>query len=182
MNSGEHIDELFSDFEDGEIEFNKPIISQWAESVLDFSSQYGSNNSISYSAINSKHVFCHSSKFSNQHSVLVCGKPSKYPNYGDYAESFACRNYGPHLVREFSPKDQSDIPFHDFIIVKYENYVLPQEIKIYETYNPGALVRIYAYCCVLKKWELLYERLPAPVEKKAREFCPPIKKINTPVR
>lgn len=46
-------------------------ISQFASRVLEFSSQYGSDNSISYTACN------------------ITGRPSKYPNYGDFPETFA---------------------------------------------------------------------------------------------
>lgn len=46
-------------------------ISQFASRVLEFSSQYGSDNSISYTACN------------------ITGRPSKFPNYGDFPETFA---------------------------------------------------------------------------------------------
>lgn len=153
--------------ESDRFEENDFEISQWANEVVDFSDSYGSDASISYSAIN------------------ICGRPSKFPVYGDFAECFSLRKYGPAIEadREISSKDQQDIvTFQDFIIVKYENYVLPKAIRIYETYNPGAVVRIFAYCCTVKKWKVLWQSIPAPVEKKSREFCPPIKKINLPTR
>lgn len=46
-------------------------IVQFAQRVLDFSSQYGSDYSISYTACN------------------ITGRPSKFPNYGDFPETFA---------------------------------------------------------------------------------------------
>lgn len=46
-------------------------IEQFAQRVLEFSSQYGSDYSISYTACN------------------ITGRPSKYPNYGDFPETFA---------------------------------------------------------------------------------------------
>lgn len=46
-------------------------ISQFAQRVLEFSSQYGSDHSISYTACN------------------ITGRPSKYPNYGDFPETYA---------------------------------------------------------------------------------------------
>lgn len=45
---------------------NETPISQFASRVLEFSTQYGSDNSISYTACN------------------ITGRPSKYPNYGKY--------------------------------------------------------------------------------------------------
>lgn len=51
-------------------------IEQFAHSVLDFSSQYGIDLSISYTAPN------------------ITGRPSKYPEYGDFPQTFAmvCKN------------------------------------------------------------------------------------------
>lgn len=46
-------------------------IEQFAQRVLEFSSQYGSDYSISYTACN------------------ITGRPSKFPNYGDFPETFA---------------------------------------------------------------------------------------------
>lgn len=139
-------------------------LSQWANEVVDFSCSYG--NSISYSAIN------------------ICGRPSKFPGYGDFAECFSMRRYGPssEAEREISSKDHELITFHDFIVIKFEHYVLPKSIKIYETYNPGSIVKIFAYCCTIKKWKLLWQAQPAPVEKKSREFRPQINKITLPTR
>jgi hypothetical protein len=50
---------------------------QYASEVLDFSSQYGSDNSISYTAHN------------------IVGVPTKFPEYGDFSQTFAMRDYGP---------------------------------------------------------------------------------------
>jgi F-box and leucine-rich repeat protein 4 len=162
MYSEDNSDESLSDEFEQEKDYD---ISQWVDSVIDFSCSYG--NSISYSAVN------------------ICGRPSKYPAYGDFAECFSMRRYGPtsEAEREISSKDQQDIiTFHDFIVIKYEHYVLPKAIKIYETYNPGSIVKIYAYCCTTKEWKILWQAQPAPVEKKAREFRPQINKIILPTR
>lgn len=167
MYSDDNSQELLSDeFEQYEEE-NDLEISQWANEIVDFSDSYGSDSSISYTAVN------------------ICGRPSKYPAYGDFAECFSMRRYGPvsETEREFSAKDLNGLEtFHEFIIIQYEHYVKPRAIKIYETYNPGTIFRIFAYCCTLRQWKLLYDSIPAPVEKKAREFCPSIRKINEPVR
>lgn len=47
------------------------VIEQYAQKVLDYSSQYGSGFSISYTAFN------------------ITGRPSKFPDYGDFPETFA---------------------------------------------------------------------------------------------
>lgn len=46
------------------------IIEQYVQDALDFSSQYGSDISISYTAYN------------------ISGRPSKYPDYGDFPQAF----------------------------------------------------------------------------------------------
>lgn len=45
-------------------------LKQYVTDVRSFSSQYGSEISISYTAYN------------------ICGKPSKYPAYGDFPQTF----------------------------------------------------------------------------------------------
>lgn len=51
---------------------NKDIIyKQFVQNVVDFSSQYGTDYSISYTAFN------------------ITGKPSKFPDYGDFPETYA---------------------------------------------------------------------------------------------
>lgn len=51
--------------------FSDVLIDQYAQDVVDFSSQYGSDYSISYTALN------------------ITGRPCKYPDYGDFPETFA---------------------------------------------------------------------------------------------
>ena len=46
------------------------MIEQFVQDALDFSSQYGSDISISYTAYN------------------ISGRPSKYPDYGDFPQAF----------------------------------------------------------------------------------------------
>lgn len=46
------------------------FVEQYVKDVCDFSSQYGSSNSISYTGYN------------------IAGKPSKFPDYGDYPQAF----------------------------------------------------------------------------------------------
>lgn len=65
--TADDIDELC----DNQNETKEVLIKQFAQRVLEFSSQYGSDFSISYTACN------------------ITGRPSKYPNYGDFPETFA---------------------------------------------------------------------------------------------
>uniref|UniRef100_A0A8D8FQ96 F-box/LRR-repeat protein 4 n=1 Tax=Culex pipiens TaxID=7175 RepID=A0A8D8FQ96_CULPI len=147
-------------------------INQYAQDVVDFSTQYGSDTSISYTAYN------------------VTGKPSKYPDYGDFPETFAFRTYGtwwkqaPSVCGEFGDEQPA---VDDYILVRFEEPVLPEQIKVFETYNPGAIVRIWAYTQA-EQWFLLWdvesgnENLP-PVERNhARIFCPPLNPAPSPTR
>ncbi|XP_036320020.1 F-box/LRR-repeat protein 4-like, partial [Rhagoletis pomonella] len=149
-------------------------LDQFAQDVADFSSQYGSDYSISYTAPN------------------ITGRPRKFPEYGDFPETYAMRTYGewwkkaPSYVQEIQPQNFSKIPAQDFIVLYFEEYVLPEDIVVYETFNPGALIRIWAYT-ITKSWFCLWETdelyKPQPHSiNKARRFSPPLKKINLPTR
>lgn len=63
----------------------------------------------------------------------------------------------------------------------FESAVYPWQIFIYETYNPGAVVRIW---CGIdnSKWKLLWESPPKIVPPNSRSFCPVINTINHPTK
>ncbi|XP_037823105.1 LOW QUALITY PROTEIN: F-box/LRR-repeat protein 4-like [Lucilia sericata] len=149
-------------------------MEQYAHSVLDFSSQYGIDLSISYTAPN------------------ITGRPSKYPEYGDFPQTFAMRTYGdwwdrsPSRLREISPQNLPKVPAEDFIVLYFEDYVIPDEIAIFETFNPGAVIRIWAYT-IAKTWICLWEdndfyTRPPYVANRARRFAPPLKRIQLPTK
>lgn len=75
------------------------------------------------------------------------------------------------------PQDVGPIVSEDFIIVKYEQPVMATGIKIYETYNPGAVVRIWGGN-TNKSWHLLWEGPPEICEQSSRQFMPPIRVIR----
>ncbi|XP_055585725.1 F-box/LRR-repeat protein 4 [Uranotaenia lowii] len=150
------------------------IINQYAQDVIDFSSQYGSDTSISYTAYN------------------VTGKPSKYPDYGDFPESFAFRTYGPWWKRAPSSRtefhQQDYYPIDDYLVVRFEEPVVPESIKVFETYNPGAIVRLWAYT-LEGSWFCLWDQAQEspdenqPLEtNKARVFLPKLNPAPGPTR
>ncbi|KAH8241684.1 hypothetical protein KR038_003563 [Drosophila bunnanda] len=170
-------------------------LEQYVLGVLDFSSQYGIDYSISYTAAN------------------VIGRPTKYPAYGDYPETFTMRTYGdwwkraPSATREIQAQNLPKLATQDYIgeyvcgfncgcenwqqtaficcipVVYFEEFVVPTEVAIYETFNPGAVVRIWAYG-MTKHWTCLWEaesetdsemaRPPAD----SRRFAPPLNKTT----
>ncbi|XP_058445201.1 F-box/LRR-repeat protein 4 [Malaya genurostris] len=153
-------------------------IKQYAQNVVDFSSQYGSDTSISYTAYN------------------VTGKPSKYPDYGDFPETFAFRTYGPWWKRapsaagEINRRSHADNipPTDDYILARFEEPVFPESITVFETYNTGAIVRIWAYTQAeewIRLWDCAETAVDCfpPIERnKARQFCPRLKPCPNPAR
>jgi hypothetical protein len=105
-------------------------------SISDFSSQYGSNRSRSYVVSN------------------VCSPPEIFPKYGDSTNALVFRTYGPWWVnlpsfrdattRNF-PRQEIDFTSRDFIEIQYPVAVTNcRSLRVYETYNPGALEVVYA--------------------------------------
>jgi len=61
---------------------NKPIVlqyvvEQFVGEAMDLISQYGSNSSISYTVHN------------------IVGRPTKFPSYGNFSQTFVMGDYGP---------------------------------------------------------------------------------------
>ncbi|XP_013143957.1 PREDICTED: F-box/LRR-repeat protein 4 [Papilio polytes] len=158
----------FKDDDCKDEENNGQIIEQFVQNVEDFSSQYGSEISVSYTAFNLR------------------GPPSNFPDYGDYPQAFVMRTYGkwwdeaPSVQEEYMPQNSRAIPSQDYVEVSFERSVYPLEVAIFETYNPGALVRIWALGN--GDWFLLWEGEPGYAGDKPRIFSPPIKQINFPTR
>ncbi|XP_017778667.1 PREDICTED: F-box/LRR-repeat protein 4 [Nicrophorus vespilloides] len=140
------------------------FLEQFADSVVDYSSRYNNCTSISYSPEN------------------VTGKPLKYPQYGDFPDTYILRTYGTWWKNslgaqsEYVPQEVDSIESEDFITVRYEIAVVPTKIIIYETYNPGSVVRIFGRIWG-GEWHSLYEGKPEFCEKTSRIFHPPLKKI-----
>nr|XP_016925543.1 F-box/LRR-repeat protein 4 [Drosophila suzukii] len=143
-------------------------VEQYVLGVLDYSSQYGIDYSISYTAAN------------------LIGRPAKYPEYGDYPETFPMRTYGdwwqraPSATREIQPQNLSKLPTQDYVVVYFEEFVVPTGVAIFETFNPGAVVRIWSYG-LTKKWTCLWDAADGDLERPvfdSRCFRPPLKKTT----
>ncbi|KAK8759016.1 hypothetical protein V5799_003352 [Amblyomma americanum] len=133
------------------------VIRQDVKEVTDYSSQYGSYNSISYVALN------------------VVGAPEVFPEYGDYAETFSARTYGPwwlrHSIsdRNFKPilPKERHVKSQDYVELQYEEEVHPVTVTVFETYNPGSVVRILAFDRLKNRWKELWVGKPT----KGAEAC-----------
>ncbi|XP_071446527.1 F-box/LRR-repeat protein 4 [Hetaerina americana] len=141
------------------------FLEQYADKVLDFSSHYGSEKSVSYTAYN------------------LTGKPSKYPDYGDFPQTFVMRTYGrwwdeaPSGTKKFMPQTYGKIDGRDFVDLFFEEPVYPWNVHIFETYNPGSVVRIWALSTV-GSWHILWEGEPQIVGHTPRIFSPIEKAFN----
>ncbi|KAK1170404.1 F-box/LRR-repeat protein 4-like [Acipenser oxyrinchus oxyrinchus] len=151
-------------------------VEQYVKEIVDFSSHYGSENSMSYTMWN------------------LAGMPNVYPSSGDFTQTAVFRMYGkwweqcasaPQPFRRTPEKFQSQ----DYVELAFEEPVYPTSIDILETYHPGAVIRILA--CSLNpfsqnlpaevRWEVLWLGEPSKmVTHQARQFSPCIKQINFP--
>ncbi|KAJ7985096.1 hypothetical protein DPEC_G00348530 [Dallia pectoralis] len=151
-------------------------IDQYAIEVLDFSSHYGSENSMSYTMRN------------------LAGGPNVYPSFGDFTQTAVFRAYGTWWEQCASappPFHRTPKSFHsqDYIELAFEEPVYPTAVEVLETYHPGAIVQITA--CSLNpfsqnppadvRWEVLWAGEPTKVlTPQARQFSPSIKQLSFP--
>ncbi|KRT78169.1 F-box domain-containing protein [Oryctes borbonicus] len=137
----------------------------YAESVVDYTAKYNHNMTISYGPEN------------------LTGKPVKYPDYGDCVDTYMLRKYGKWWVesensqKHYMTQDVEEIPCQDYITLRFEAAVIPTAVIIYETYNPGAVVRIWARHTG-ENWLILWEGKPEICEQTSRYFSPPIRQIS----
>lgn len=80
------------------------------------------------------------------------------------------------------PQSIDPLTPQDYIVLHFEQYVLPRQLTIFETYNPGAVIGIWAYT-LEEKWMKLWSGVPnSNIEKKSRAFMPPLGRISSPTR
>ncbi|KAK7109402.1 F-box/LRR-repeat protein 4-like isoform X1 [Littorina saxatilis] len=155
------------------------IVRIFGQDVTDFSSQYGAESRMTYAAQN------------------LAGNYNIYPNYGDFTQACVFRTYGPWwrmAPSAFKPyrKTPTAVGFEseDYIEVLFEERLYPIAVQIYETYNPGAIVKIMASDYKAgtnvdtgkqSKWITLWSSPAVETEQRVRIFSPPIKKIDTRV-
>lgn len=75
--------------------------------------------------------------------------------------------------------------FHKFLflVIQFEDFVYPSQIYIFETYNPGAVVKVWAFT-ITEKWICLWENdeTDASIPTDSRVFSPIIKEIKIPTK
>uniref|UniRef100_A0A452H4K6 F-box domain-containing protein n=2 Tax=Gopherus TaxID=38771 RepID=A0A452H4K6_9SAUR len=151
-------------------------VVQYAKEVLDFSSHYGSENSMSYTMWN------------------LAGIPNVYPSSGDFTQTAVFRTYGTW----WDQCPSAQLPFkrtppnfysQDYVELAFEEPVYPTAVHVLETYHPGAVIRILASSAnpysqntpAEVRWEILWSEAPTKVNSpQARQFTPCIKQIDFP--
>lgn len=151
-------------------------VVQYAKEVVDFSSHYGSENSLSYTMWN------------------LAGVPNVFPSSGDFTQTAVFRTYGtwwdqcPSASLPFR-RTPSDFQSQDYVELTFEQQVYPTAVHVLETYHPGAVIRILACSAnpyspnppTEVRWEILWSERPTKVNaSQARQFKPCIKQINFP--
>ncbi|KAH0521579.1 F-box/LRR-repeat protein 4 [Microtus ochrogaster] len=151
-------------------------VVQYAKEVVDFSSHYGSENSMSYTMWN------------------LAGGPNVFPSSGDFTQTAVFRTYGtwwdqcPSASLPFR-RTPSDFQSQDYVELTFEHQVYPTAVHVLETYHPGAVIRILACSAnpyspsppIEVRWEILWSERPTKVNaSQARQFKPCIKQINFP--
>ncbi|XP_061529776.1 F-box/LRR-repeat protein 4 isoform X1 [Phycodurus eques] len=151
-------------------------VEQYTKEVLDFSSHYGSENSMSYTMWN------------------LAGVPNVYPSSGDFTQTAVFRTYGTWWEQCASApprfrRTPKGFYSQDYIELGFEEPVYPTAVEVLETYYPGAIVQILA--CSHNpfsqnpptdvRWEVLWSGEPTKVlAPQARQFSPNIKHISFP--
>uniref|UniRef100_A0A8D2B8E1 F-box/LRR-repeat protein 4 n=1 Tax=Sciurus vulgaris TaxID=55149 RepID=A0A8D2B8E1_SCIVU len=151
-------------------------VVQYAKEVVDFSSHYGSENSMSYTMWN------------------LAGVPNVFPSSGDFTQTAVFRTYGtwwdqcPSASLPFK-RTPPNFQSQDYVELTFEQQVYPTAVHVLETYHPGAVIRILACSAnpyspsppAEVRWEILWSERPSKVNaSQARQFKPCIKQINFP--
>lgn len=106
-------------------------VVQYAKEVVDFSSHYGSENSMSYTMWN------------------LAGVPNVFPSSGDFTQTAVFRTYGtwwdqcPSAPVPFK-RTPANFQSQDYVELAFEQQVYPTAVHVLETYHPGAVIRILA--------------------------------------
>lgn len=151
-------------------------VVQYAKEVVDFSSHYGSENSMSYTMWN------------------LAGVPNVFPSSGDFTQTAVFRTYGtwwdqcPSAPVPFK-RTPANFQSQDYVELAFEQQVYPTAVHVLETYHPGAVIRILACSAnpyspgppAEVRWGTLWSEKPTKVNaSQARQFKPCIKQINFP--
>lgn len=88
---------------------------------------------------------------------------------------------GKFIISFFAATKSSKI-FNFLTVVQFEEYIFPQGISIFETYNAGAICKIWAFT-ISDTWICLWEsKGKAECIADPRAFTPTIQRIKIPAK
>lgn len=122
---------------------NKTPLSQFADKVVNFSSEY-------------------TDAPGPWSSFVILGNPDTYPEYGDIQTAWAPKS--PNATAEY-------------ITVGFSRLQFVNSIKIYETYNPGAVVEVQIHNAESDSWEVVFSEEPVldlPKESRINDISFPM--------
>ncbi|XP_071565534.1 F-box/LRR-repeat protein 4-like isoform X2 [Temnothorax nylanderi] len=121
----------------------------------------------------------------------IYGAPTKFPKYGDFSETFIMRTYDfdislslfissswPEQLNKSIPWHEKDIKHINHMEIKFHEAVYPIRVSIYEVYNPGNIIKIWAQDSSNNQWILLWDGSPQIVPPISRLFSPPLQLCN----
>ncbi|XP_071634993.1 F-box/LRR-repeat protein 4-like [Temnothorax longispinosus] len=116
----------------------------------------------------------------------IRGAPTKFPKYGDFSETFIMRTYDFDISLSTWPVPfdfnrrsyEKDIKHINHLEIEFHEAVYPIRVSIYEVYNPGNIIKIWAQDSSNDRWILLWDGLPQIVPPISRLFSPPLQLCN----
>ncbi|XP_076642325.1 F box and leucine-rich-repeat gene 4 isoform X2 [Halictus rubicundus] len=86
-------------------------------------------------------------------------------------------NKAPSRLIDYMPQNNEDVVSQDYIVLEFYQEVYPIRVSIYETYNPGSVVGVWAQNSE-GKWSQLWSGVPQIVPHKPRIFSPRLQLCN----
>ncbi|XP_071582660.1 F-box/LRR-repeat protein 4-like [Temnothorax nylanderi] len=119
----------------------------------------------------------------------ITGAPTKFPKYGDFSKTFIMRTYDFDISLPSSwpanivlpdkrPWREKDIKHINQLEIEFHKALYPIRVSIYEVYNPGNIIKIWAQDSSNDRWILLWDGLPQIVPPISRLFSPPLQLCN----
>lgn len=107
----------------------------------------------------------------------IAGGVHVHPQYGDFTDAAVLRTYGTYWRRsKFFPRyrkaELESLTYSDdFVELQFEKKVCPAFLHIYETYNPGTVVRVLALHNEPRpRWHVVWRGEAEQATKEAREL------------
>ncbi|XP_071569521.1 F-box/LRR-repeat protein 4-like isoform X1 [Temnothorax nylanderi] len=142
-----------------------------------------------YQFVKHKNYDCINNLVTLQTLHYIHGAPTKFPKYGDFSETLIMRTYDFDISLSSLPANielpDKSIPWHEKDIkhinhleIEFHEAVYPIRVSIYEVYNPGNIIKIWAQDSSNDRWILLWDGSPQIVPPISRLFSPSLQLCN----